>query len=243
MGYSPSANEMTLLSQVIAQVARAGRLYREDGEDFAQSVQLRMVERGYDVFPRFSGRSSLRTYLTVVVRRLLLDWRNATKGKWRPSAQARRLGPAAVALERLVYRDGYLPHEAAAALAGGGHGDVARLRALLEQLPARQRVVFVSDCDAEAMPTMFVDLVEEGERRRVARRVRRLLSRSIARLPHEDRTLVEARYGRGESVQSVANRLNQDPKRMYRRFDRLLRQLKESVQVGSESACATDELR
>ena len=103
----PTATQLTLLDSVIAAVARVHRLKREDRDDFAQSAHLRLAERRYDVFARFAGRSSLRTFLTVVVTRLLLDWRNGQRGKWRPSAEARRRGTWAVELERLVFRDGY----------------------------------------------------------------------------------------------------------------------------------------
>ena len=98
-------------------MARAHRLGPDDAEDFGQTVHLKLLERGYDVFRSFEGRSSLSTYLHVVVTRLLLDWRNATRGKWRPSATAVRLGPDAVALDRLVNRDGLTHAEAIATLA------------------------------------------------------------------------------------------------------------------------------
>ena len=78
-----------------------------------------MLERNYDIFHRFTGRSSLRTYLTVVVTRMLLDWLNATYGKWRPSAVAVRLGADAIKLDRLIWRDGYTIDEAVSIVAGG----------------------------------------------------------------------------------------------------------------------------
>src|SRR5215208_5464467 len=51
---------------------------------------------------RFERRSSLPTYVTVVIQRLFLDYRNRLWGKWRPSSDAKRLGPTAMLLERLV---------------------------------------------------------------------------------------------------------------------------------------------
>ena len=111
---SPPPEQLTLLSDVVRKVARSRRLAPEDAQDFAQIVQVRVLERNYDVFNRFTGRSSLRTYLTVVVTRMLLDWLNSTYGKWRPSAMALRLGPDAVTLDRLIWRDGYTIDEAVA---------------------------------------------------------------------------------------------------------------------------------
>jgi len=72
-GEMPTPEQLATLDSVIRQVARAGRLQPHDADDFSQSVHVRLIERQYDVFDRFDGRSSLRTYLTVVVRRLLLD--------------------------------------------------------------------------------------------------------------------------------------------------------------------------
>jgi RNA polymerase sigma factor (sigma-70 family) len=226
----PTPEELALLAQVIAQVARAGRLAPQDREDFAQSVQLKMVERRYDVFARFGGRSSLRTYLTVVVRRLLLDWRNETKGKWRTSAVARRLGPSAVLLERLVYRDGYLPHEAVAIMAARGEGDPATLAGILDRLPQRQPRSEVSDESVEPLvASPFVDPVETEQARRARQHVRGLLALAIKELPAEERWLIAARYQRARSIQEVARALDVDPKALYRRVDRALRSLRRSL--------------
>jgi len=84
--YEPTPGELSLLDTVIRAVARARRLACGDFQDFAQTVHLKLLERRYDAFSRFRGDSSLRTYLTVVVTRILLEWRNARSGKWRPSA-------------------------------------------------------------------------------------------------------------------------------------------------------------
>ena len=95
----PNPQELALLDAVIRNIARMRRLAPGDHQDFAQSVHLKLIQGNYGVFAKFRGDSSLRTYLSVVVSRALLDWRNARYGKWRPSAAAARLGPEAVALE------------------------------------------------------------------------------------------------------------------------------------------------
>ena len=73
----PTSAELTMLAEVIRGVARSHRLKPDEADDFGQTVHLRLLARNYDVFARFAGRSSLKTYLTVVVVRVLLDWRNA----------------------------------------------------------------------------------------------------------------------------------------------------------------------
>jgi len=60
------------------------------------------------ILRQFQMRSSLRTYLTVVICRLFLDERIARFGKWRPSRKAVRVGSTAVLFERLTMRDGLI---------------------------------------------------------------------------------------------------------------------------------------
>lgn len=227
----PTPAELATLDRVIRLVARSGRLQPQDAEDFAQSVHVRLLERGYDVFDRFHGRSSLRTYLTVVVRRLLLDWRNALQGKWRASAAAARLGPTAVALERLIYRDSHSASEAIQVMRSRGMESTAQLQNLFEQLPRRERPRRISDERlADLHVASFEDPLDVEQRLRARRRVASVLSRVLRELPPEDRWLLRARYEHTQSIQSVAETLQVDAKVLYRRFDRVLRTLRRSLE-------------
>jgi len=133
-----SPSQLATLSDVIRSVTRVSGLSAEDADDFSQHVHLRLLERNYEPLARFAGRSSFRTYLFVVVKRLLLDWRNAQAGKWRPSALATRLGPLAVGLDRLMSRDGCSRDEAIAVLSADGSAPGgALLRELAERIPQR----------------------------------------------------------------------------------------------------------
>src|SRR5687768_6888759 len=142
----PTPEQLEILDDVIRHVARAGRLQPQDVEDFSQSVHVKLLERNYDVFVRFDGRSSLRTFLTVAVKRLLLDWRNALQGKWRSSAAATRLGSVAVTLERLIYRDAFHASEAIQVLRSRGCVEsTADLQKLWDRLPKRAPKQTISD--------------------------------------------------------------------------------------------------
>lgn len=227
---TPTPEQLTLLSAIIRDVARSGRLRGDQIEDFAQSVHLRLARRHYDIFLRFSGRSSLRTFLTVAVTRMLLDWRNAVYGKWRPSAAARRLGPWAVRLERLCHRDGYTANEAVRYLSGSrdapGSG---ALDVLAEQLPARQRPREVQmELDEHHAPAIE-NFVEAEERRLAERHSRAELAAALRRLPAGDRRLIRMRYSRGLTIRAIAASLDVDPKVMYRRVERVIRTLRATV--------------
>src|SRR6202008_4136539 len=102
-------------------IARRHQLSADEADELGSSVRLKLVENDYEVLRKFEGRSQLRTYLTTVVKRHFLDDRNARWGKWRPSAQARRLGPVAVLLDQFLTRD-RLPFEEAVQAIEARHG-------------------------------------------------------------------------------------------------------------------------
>lgn len=232
-----TSDQFQLLSHVIRAVARSHRLGVEDAEDFGQVVHLHLLERNYEVFQAFEGRSSLQTYLTVVVTRLLLDWRNATRGKWRPSAVAVRLGPDAVTLERLVHRDGLPVREAIQVMvsrhADGHDAAAARLEALAASLPARVRRTFVpAEASESARRTEFVDPVAHRESLGLERAVRAALRQACASLPPEERQLIALRFGRELTVQTIGRRLGTDPKPLYRRLARSLGSLRRALEAS-----------
>lgn len=223
----PSAGELALLTAVIREVARFHRLSPVDAQDFSQHVQLRFLERNYDAFARFSGRSSLRTFLTVVVTRILLDWRNALYGKWRPSTAAVRLGPDAVLLDRLVSRDGYTHQEAIATVQRRTRAPETALREMAGRLPTRMRPRFVEERTlAWAAGVPFQDPIEVQEERESARRMRRALRQAVRQLDPDERQLLALRYKLSLPVSDMAILLNVDARILYRRLEKTIRTLR-----------------
>ena len=107
---------LSMIQGVAAAIARQHRLSPPDAEEFTADVQLRIIRDDYAVLRKFRGRCTLRTFLTVVIGRMCLDYRIAEWGKWRPSARSRREGDVAILLERLAVRDGPTFEEACTVL-------------------------------------------------------------------------------------------------------------------------------
>jgi RNA polymerase sigma factor for flagellar operon FliA len=228
-----SASDFSILTRVVRDVARARRLSPDDAAEFEQTVHVKLLERKYDVFSRFRGESSLRTYLTSVVTRLFLDWRNSMYGKWRSSAAARRRGPHAVALERLIVRDGYSIGEAVQTLGVGCTASPDALEKLAGQLPGRTRRRVVGDDALANLPAPpFVDPIAERDRKREASAALRLLAGALDNLPSEDRLLLRLRYAGAHSVVSIGRMLHAEPKKVYRRLNRTLRRLRQSISAA-----------
>lgn len=225
--YDPTPADFALLDSVIRNIVRVRRLPSTDHQDFAQSVHLKLLQRQYDVFSKFRGESTLRTYLSAVVLRALFDWRNARYGKWRPSAAAVRLGPEAVGLDRLIRRDGYTADEAVEIV----HRDtgVARevLRTAADRLPSRVRPRQIDPGQLPVAPSEpFKDPLVARERRERAHRTHRALRRAYLGLTPDDQRLLTLRYKRSMSVREISEDLRTDQKALYRRFERVVSKLR-----------------
>lgn len=222
------ADHFALLQRVIRTVARNNRLNPDDAEDFGQTVHMKLLQRDYDAFDSYQGRCALSTYLTVVVTRLLLDWRNATRGKWRPSATALRLGPDAVLLERLMNRDGLTRDEAIATVACRRQGTPAsEVTGIADRLDPRPRRTFIRDVADDALGRLeFQDPVVAAEARAGQHRMRGALRQAYSLLAPEDRRLIALRFGRELTVRAIGDAMGTDPKPLYRRLDRALKTLR-----------------
>lgn len=223
------------IEQAIRAVCRRQRLLPEDADDFAGVVRLHLIDKDYAVLRRFEGRSSLGTYLLTVITHLGQDWRNARWGKWRPSAQARRMGPLGVQLERLIRRDGFSLDEACETLRT--NLGVPESRAVLERmaaaLPPRAVRRFVPDDQLEATPAGDPgpdDLVDQHEAEKGARDALALLTEVLASLPPQDALILKLRFQDGLRLVDVARALQLDDKQLYRRVPRLLVQVRTQLE-------------
>ncbi|MFN2317480.1 MAG: sigma-70 family RNA polymerase sigma factor [Gemmatimonadales bacterium] len=236
----PLLAHLGVVDALVASIARRHALDQASTEEFGSWVRERLMEDDCAIIRKFSGRSSIRTYLTVVITRLFADYRNQHWGRWRPSAAALRLGPLAVKLERLVYRDGHPAHEAIALLTTG---DVATsqtdLQSLLRQLPARVPVREVSldaatDHQALGGPTGFW----ETERERARHDVAHLLRAVTQELPEQERVILRMHYWEEATVAEIARALGLDQKRLYRQLGRIHTQLREALTAAGVGADA-----
>src|SRR3954467_15472424 len=64
---------LPVIDDVTGQGCRRHRLSSAQADDFRSEVRLHFIDRDYEVLRRFEQRSSLPTYVTVVVARVFLD--------------------------------------------------------------------------------------------------------------------------------------------------------------------------
>lgn len=225
---------LPLVDSVVRQIARRHRLSADEAEELAASIRLKLVEKDYEVVRKFQGRSQLRTYLVTVVQRHFLDTRNARWGRWRPSAIARRLGPVAVLVDRLLTRD-HVPFEEAVSMVTSRFADVSRddLNAIVQQLPARRARRFVGEEELENVPaeSASADLAASLESEGLGDRVERALEKALAGLEPDDRWILSMRFCETTKVARIAELLGLPAKPFYRRMEDLLRVLRRELEA------------
>jgi RNA polymerase sigma factor for flagellar operon FliA len=218
---------LTTVQEAIRVVCRLQNLSADDAEELSSLVYLKLLQGNGAVLRRFRGDSSLRTFLIVVVKRVLLDCWIARNGKWRPSTDARRLGEVAMELERLVYREGMSLAEAAETvrISRGVTDTDDELAFMLSLLPARPTRRFVSDATLAAVATADADPLERLINHSGPSRMAQVKA-ALGSLSPDDRLLLSLRFAHNLTVREIALRRGLDPKALYRRFERMLRQLR-----------------
>ena len=221
---------LELIDQIVRMTGRRRHLSAVEQEDFGGFVKLRFIEDDYAILRKFQNRSSLHTYLIAVIERMSLDFCVERWGRWRPSAKAERLGPVAVALERLVTRDGHTLEEAMEMVRTNyaAAETYAELRAMWEQLPARSKTIEVSEDAAEEVrsPETSDAGMEDEVRKRDLARLNRVLEAAFASLPVQDRVMVALRYDHGLSAAEIAKAMKSSVPTVHRRLDRSLKDLR-----------------
>jgi RNA polymerase sigma factor for flagellar operon FliA len=183
----------------------------------------------------------------VLVQNYFYDYRNRLWGKWRPSAEARRLGPSAVLLERLIIRDGWGLEQAIEVLRTN-HGiamdpSLSMLAVKLAQRqPGRQ---FVSEREADTIespaPGPDVNIVR-AEQDFLAKRALAALDRARQTLDADERLILKMRYDDGISVADIARALGLNQKKLYRTIERILATLRTRFEAEGVSKDETDAL-
>ena len=237
---------LALIARTIARVARRAQLSGGDAEDFGSSVRLHLIDDDYAVLRAFEGRCSLETYVTIVAQRFLAQERNRAWGRWHESTAAKRMGEVAVALEKLVRREGRTLEEALPLLRDLQPGLTrAEAEAMLAELPERR--TRPREIDAAAVEKLLV-AVEDAQERVVSSEIRadsaraaRAIRQAMAMLPTEERMLLRFRFESGLAISEIARIMNVEQRPLYRQMERVLRTLRDSLaRVGIDRRTAAD---
>lgn len=241
-------SHLPTIERIAAFVTRRGHLGPDETAEFVQLVRAHLFEDDYAIIRRFPGRSSFATYLTTVILRLFAQWRVEQWGKWRPSAEAKRMGDLAVTLERLINRDGFTFDEAAKTLTSRPdlHCTVEQLESLYLRLSARNPrpgSVSSDEVPIEPAPEMdAADLDSTARRRDRMSKIGQILDDVISRFDPEDQMIMRLRFWDAKKVPEIARIVGIDQKKIYKRLDRLFAVVRRALEQQSIGPADLDAL-
>jgi RNA polymerase sigma factor (sigma-70 family) len=235
-----------VIRQKLDRLSRRSGLPEDEAEELRSWALFKLVDNDYRILASWQGRSSLSTFLTVVLVNLMRDYRIQVWGKWRPSAAALRQGPVAVLLERLWVRDN-LPLDEAIEHMRSEHAvslsrsELERIAASLHRTPERRRV---SEEELLRIPTdgQVESRLADGERASTEERLRELLAPLLRSLPAEDRLLLKLHYWDGLSIAEISRLLRRPQRKLYAVRDKCLRKLRRHLEEGGVSPDQVREL-
>ncbi|HEY0142138.1 MAG TPA: sigma-70 family RNA polymerase sigma factor [Thermoanaerobaculia bacterium] len=230
-----------VVERAIAAVCASASISGADAEDFASSVKVALLDNDCAIIRQWQGRSSFATYVTVIIRRLLVDHQRA-QGRWYASAAAQRQGEAAVLLERLLVRDRRSVDEAfAAVLDVHPHLTRSQLAAMAAAFPeraVRARLVAVDEQEVAEVPGVqrADERVHELDLLRRARRASEIMQAAMAEMSDEDRLILRLRFAKDVSVADIARVLDVPARPLYRRVEALLTTLRRTLERSGAGA-------
>jgi RNA polymerase sigma factor (sigma-70 family) len=236
--------QLERIDRIIDSICRRNGIRGDDADDVRSWLRTRLIDDDYAVFRRFAGRSSIGTYLTVVLTNLFRDYRIQQWGKWRPSAEAKRLGPLAVQLERLLYRDGCSLREAIQVIRSQGtqlpgDADLARIADRLPRRTPRRPAAALPD-DLPSADTAD-DTVRASHSLRERGEIEAALESVFRELKAEDVVILKLRFWEGLTVADIARTLRLDQRSLYPRMQKLMGSLRTNLErLGVESTHVAD---
>lgn len=212
-------------------------IYGDEAEEFASTIKLKLIEDDYKRLRDFRGNSNLKTYLYAIINRLFIDELRSRKGRWRLSADAKRLGPAAEKLEELICRDNNSFDEACYTLLSiPSYSSYSRdeLYEIYLKLPKKKNRYLAEvypECLSDISSTdPHPDEVLHNKRIEVIERsIEGLIRKILPSLNDEDRLILKMRFNNDLSISMIAETLKYKRGYIENRINNILTAFKEGI--------------
>jgi RNA polymerase sigma factor (sigma-70 family) len=233
------------IERAIQQACRRGAIPGDDGEDFASYVRLKLIEKDYAIIRKYDQRSSFAAFISIVVQRLLLDYRIAHWGKWHASNEAKRLGEVAIVIEAMLYRDGRTLDEVVPTLLRRWPELTrAAIDDVVQRLPPRMPRCRTVQLDEDVVETLAAndEFGDDAERAVVAERIASIVRSVMNAADARDRLIFRLQFEGEMSVADISRTLKIEQKPLYRRLKRLLATLRARLEAAGVTAADAEDV-
>lgn len=244
---SQLAQHQEMVKDILDFLGRKHFLSAEEKEEFCSEAYIKLLENDGEVFSKHKGDATLKTYLSVVLSRLLLDLRDKAWGRWRPSSAAKRLGSLAILLEQHTHRDGMTFEETYQHLVQNTQIEVSKadLWQLYEQLPHRYRRQHVGEDALEPHASGDVsplEMLEREDHTLILAKATAAVQECLLELPQEERLILRLHYAKNLPLSKIARTLGCEQKPLYRSLHQILLRLKKLLAARNIRADAIESL-
>lgn len=226
----------SVVEEIISYLGQKYAVSSDTKEDFTSEVFIKLMDQDYAVFKKFKGHSQIKTYLTVVISRFFLDYRDRIWGRWRPSTQAKALGELGILVEQYISRDGYSVDACFQMLKHNHLLEVNEqdIYDIFHQLPHRHKrqevgeATLVRKATPDADPqTAFQQKLADKDLAVATAAVRQCLEQ----MPEQDQLILRLHFEKGVPLSRVALVANIQPKAIYRKTQALLSDLRHRLEA------------
>lgn len=219
-----------------ASICRRYSIFGDDADDVFGEVELRLIRDEYAAIKKCKNWDNPKPFLRVLIGHLALDWMvSQWGGKWRPTAKAKRMGPAAVLLERLILRDGMSRDEAVLTVINTDELTESReelmdMLAKLRLLPRSTTVRIDDQIDVPSMPEPGDSLVtDEGLSR--LEQIFDATRDEVERLGATDKIIIKMKYFDGFTGKQIAETLGETEQWVFRRIYKVMDKIRARLEA------------
>lgn len=229
-------SNLGITNEIVRKFCYRHSIAGDDADEYNSHVHEKLVEDECRKIREFKGGSSYKTYITVVISRILID-RIRSGRRWKPSQKALKMGNDAVILEELFYRKNYSFEQAYSTLVTNHGASISRDRAyemvtLLQRrhvISKRPRVVEFVDNISDNRDTAPDRVVVNKENSKNKDHLDNVISEIRGFLSNEERLLLRMRFEGNIKISEIARVLRKERNYVDKKLKKIFVKFREEL--------------
>jgi len=229
-------SNLSITDKIIKNYCYRYNITGDEADECNSHVYEKIIDNDYKKIREFKGGSSYKTYITVVISRILID-KKRSSGRWKPSQKALKMGEEAVILEELVYWKNYSFDQAYNTLTTNHKISIRRDRAyeiitLLQRKNVRRakpRTIELVDNESDNKSTSPDKSVIHKEILKKRDQLDNVIEKIRESLSNEEHLLLRMRFEGNINISKIARVLKKDRSNIDKKLKAILRKFKDET--------------